>query len=1778
MGRFFRNYTPINTVLGNRFDNVLNGTDGRDHIFGLRGDDTIFAGAGNDLVFGGRGDDDIDGGADNDTLYAGKGDDTLRGGEGNDIISGGWGFDTAVYDGAVSDYTFKTWGWKNSFAKVTSTDPGATDPGTDLLFSIEALFFAGSDYTLFLNGQNNAVLAGDDAVSASEDGTTLIAAATLLANDQEFDGDAIEIISVESETDGVSVVVDGSTVIYDPGNTFDDLAEGVQQIDTFTYTVDDGAGGTDSATVLVTITGVNDDPVLTALANVTVDENTTAVPAMITATDVDSTDLTFSLSGVDAALFSIDELTGAISFLASPDFETPLDAGADNVYDITVTVTDDFGGVDSDDIAIAVADVDEISIVISEIMYNPASGEDDWEWVEIVNTGPDAQDLSGWVFDDINSTAQSSANIASGSVAAGGSAILYNADDITAEDFEAAWGVGINLIAVTGWNAAALNNGGDTVSLWSSFAAYSGDNATHANTVVTVAYDDAGDWPADDGNGSIYLTDLSADANNGLNWALSTDGGATPVNDGETSVAAGGNSGEDVGSPGGETPPPQILISEIMYNPASSEDDWEWVEIYNSGTGAIDLSGWVFDDINSTAQSSANIASGSVSAGGSAILYNADDLTAADFEAAWGSGINLIAVTGWSAAALNNGGDTVSLWESFAAYSGDNTSHSNTVVTVAYDDAGDWPSDDGNASIYLTDLSADLNDGTNWALSTDGGATPVNAGQTSSAAGGNSGADVGSPGGATATAPVLISEVLPNPTGTDPSTTTIELSGTAGAAFSGVLIAIESDPGTSNPGDINSFATVSGTFDANGLLTATISDLENPSFTLALLDGFTGDTSTDLDSDNDGVADDLSTLGSVFDAIGVPDTVGDEGLLYGAQLGGEDFAFTGTEPRLIFRDGSIGAWYAVNDPDNAEVIDITGNVFSADDFDSDPTAGIGTFGAINPSLTGGSSGLTAPYAFDFESDILTEGWQIVSVDGDAANTWFADNFGGDNFAAVNAFGDSEAANDWLISPLLDISGLVNPVASFANTKNFDDTGLADPEVSFLVSADYDGSGDPNSATWTPLPFGFSSGGFEEAFSGEIDLSGVAATEVYFAFQYQSSGTGGGTSSLWQIDDFFVGEEATTPADPTLISTIQGAGATSPLNAETVTIEAIVVGDFQDGSAGVDGDFNGFYVQEEDSDADENLLTSEGLFVFDGPNPSVDVASGDLVRVTGTVTEFFGETQLSSVTSVEIISSGNTLPTAATISFPVANVTTNSDGELIADLEAYEGMRVTIPETMTIGDLFTFGRFGDMGLQAGGLLETFTQANAPSVSGFEAYRENAVKNSIILDDGSSFQNPSSIPYEIAGVDGNIAGEFDAADPLSSGDTVEGLTGVIRYSRGSGTSGDEIYRLNPTEEPVFVDANPRDSSAPDVGGSITVASYNLLNFFTTLGDETGGSGPNDLSPRGADNGVEFTRQIDKLITALAEVSADVFGLVEIENEYGDQNGDGEFAIDVLVNALNTATGEAYDFVDPGTAYGGSDAIMVGLIYNTNTVEITSGTTVEILTDADLTGLGLDFGNPVFDGSGTSRAPLAATFTELATDEDFTVAVNHFKSKGSVSPFGDNAGIGDGSGNNDEARTQAAQALDAWLDTNPTGSVDEDILIIGDLNAYAMETPIQFLKGEGYTDLVDDFLPADEFPFSFGFPVDLTNSPSVQNFGALDYALANSSLAGQITGAAEWQINSVEASILDYNTNFQPQAQIDNLYDTSPFRSSDHDPLIVGLNLGSSPTGAADDFIFV
>jgi uncharacterized protein len=208
-------------------------------------------------------------------------------------------------------------------------------------------------------------------------------------------------------------------------------------------------------------------------------------------------------------------------------------------------------------VILSIAVCSQGSLIISEIMYNPASSEPAWEWIELYNSGPAAVDLAGYVIDDDNTSSHARANIGAGMIASDGLAVLYNADSVSAADFTAAWGGGLNLIAVSGWSAMGLNNSGDRIGLWSSFSSYSGDHETHTLTVSGLRYGAGGAWPGSEDGTAIYRPNLSADGSAGASWASCRDAAGS-----FQSLMAGGNVGGEWGSPGvfvGVVPEPAAI-------------------------------------------------------------------------------------------------------------------------------------------------------------------------------------------------------------------------------------------------------------------------------------------------------------------------------------------------------------------------------------------------------------------------------------------------------------------------------------------------------------------------------------------------------------------------------------------------------------------------------------------------------------------------------------------------------------------------------------------------------------------------------------------------------------------------------------------------------------------------------------------------------------------------------------------------------------------------------------------------------------------------------------------------------------------------------------------------------------------------------------------------------------------------------------------------------------------------------------------------------------------
>ncbi|MGC3955028.1 MAG: ExeM/NucH family extracellular endonuclease [Propionicimonas sp.] len=720
------------------------------------------------------------------------------------------------------------------------------------------------------------------------------------------------------------------------------------------------------------------------------------------------------------------------------------------------------------------------------------------------------------------------------------------------------------------------------------------------------------------------------------------------------------------------------------------------------------------------------------------------------------------------------------------------------------------------------------------------------------------------------------------------------------------------------------------------------------------------------------------------------------------------------------------------------------------------------------------------------------GWSIVLYNGSGGASYgtlpltgqIPDLAGGYGVVVAPAAGLQNGAPDGLA--LVDAGGAVVEFLSYEGTftaSNGPAAGLASTDI---------GVNQPGTG-----PVGFS-----------LQLAGCLADPQW---QPESANTFGTVAPLDTSADCDSGEEPEEPEPAILpISAVQGSGATSPRVGQVVTVEGIVVGDQEGASPAM----RGFFLQEEDADTDEDATTSEGIFVFNGSANTVSV--GDQVRVTGTVTEFDGLTELTQ-TTVTVLGSGKPLPTPASVSFPVDEV---------SDLEAYEGMLATFPQQLVIAEYFNFDRYGEIVVALPAAGEDFPMSPTalfdPASPQAAARNDLNLRSRITVDDGISAQNVAT--------NHPITGEPLTIDTMfRGGDTVAGLTGPVFQAFN-------LYRVLAYD----YDDYQRTTASPtpdEVGGRVTAAWLNALNYFTTIGATC--SPTRDEDCRGADDPGELQRQRTKLLNTLEGLGADVVGLGELENTPGVE------VLDDIVTGLNERLGDGtYAYVEAGTdGVVGPDVIKVGIIYRP-----------EVLTPVGETAVldSPDFLDPNHTGEDRNRAAVAQSFRENATGEVFSVTANHFKSKGSACGEQGEGGL---VGNCDLTRTLTAKALAAWLASDPTGINDDDWLILGDLNAYDHEAPIVALTDAGYADLAREY--HGDYAHSYVFD---------GQAGYLDYALSSTSLTRQVTGVGHWNINANEPDIIDYDTSFKSAGQAALFDPTTPYRSSDHDPVLVGLKLKS------------
>jgi len=661
----------------------------------------------------------------------------------------------------------------------------------------------------------------------------------------------------------------------------------------------------------------------------------------------------------------------------------------------------------------------------------------------------------------------------------------------------------------------------------------------------------------------------------------------------------------------------------------------------------------------------------------------------------------------------------------------------------------------------------------------------------------------------------------------------------------------------------------------------------------------------------------------------------------------------------------------------------------------------------------------------------------------------------------------------------------------------------------LIASDADSTVDNATVTSTPVA-GINLGTFTQA-SGEGQPASVALNVAANLAVGNYPVNINFTNDEAQNATCTVNVSVQAAASVTRIYTIQGSAlgtaSVSPLNNTSVVTEGIV-------TAKLTG-LSGFYLQDETGDG--NALTSDGIFVF-GSSALASVNVGDKIRLNANVTEFNTITELISPTNIQVISTGN----------PVTPVDISLPETTEGDLEAYEGMLVRIVSPMTVSQNFFQGRYGQVSLSANGrMIKPTNIYTANSANAINLADENA-RRRITLDDGSTAQNPNPIPF------------IGADNTLRAGDVAQTITGVIEHGLITASStGPRDYKIHATVTPVFSRENPRTAAPANVGGNVKVASFNVLNYFTTFTNgqtasgQTGqgctlGGASSASNCRGANNAAEFTRQRDKIINAIAAINADVVGLMEIQNN-------GAVAVQNLVDGLNAKMGAGtYARINDPAAGLGDDAIKVAMIYKPTKIT--------------------PFGVSLADNDSINNRPTLAQSFATANGEKFSVLVNHFKSKGSCPSGSASADSdqdqGDGQGCWNDLRVQQAERLaNGFIPQVQAAAGDSDVIVMGDLNAYGKEDPINTLASLGFADQVARFNGQAGYSYVFDGEA-----------GYLDHALANPSMAAQITRTIHWRINADEPSVIDYNTEFKPQ----DLYTNSAYKSSDHDPVIIGLNL--------------
>ena len=609
----------------------------------------------------------------------------------------------------------------------------------------------------------------------------------------------------------------------------------------------------------------------------------------------------------------------------------------------------------------------------------------------------------------------------------------------------------------------------------------------------------------------------------------------------------------------------------------------------------------------------------------------------------------------------------------------------------------------------------------------------------------------------------------------------------------------------------------------------------------------------------------------------------------------------------------------------------------------------------------------------------------------------------------------------------------------------------------------------------------------------------------------------------------------------------GDGDDSQLINQTVETKGVVTAAYPKGeNANLKG-LEGFTIQTPGTGGtwDPARTASDGLFVFMGKSSATMPSIGDCVVVKGKVAEYSGVKNATAATQ----SLTQLLPqsiTAATDCDPVKP--TELSGVPTQDqMEALESMLVLPKDTWTITDNYKTNRYGTLSLTPGTeVLRTATDVVAPGAAAQAYEAENAAKT-IDLDDASTTDltnfkqngHKERYAYLANGAPARVGYHVTFTKPV----VLESRFGSFVFQPTQMTAG------NPDRSPVTITGER--PAAPSVSGDTKVATFNVLNYFSDLGEnEPGCKGYEDRDHkyvtdkncklRGAWSSQAFANQQTKIVQAINTIDADVVALEEIENPVASGvSTDRDGALKSFVNALNAAAGsEVWAYVpSPSTVPANEDVIRIAFIYKKAKIAPVGDSVI--------------YDDPAY--TGLARQPLAQEFKPI-TDanhegKNFVVIANHFKSKGSApknlsgAEAAANTDNGDGQGNSNGVRVKQARALATFaqrFNGTPT-------LLVGDFNAYTKEDPLKVLTDAGWAHESGH----GDSSYVYG-----------GRSGSMDHVFANSAAHPLITEVKSWAVNAQESIAFEYsraNYNAYLAFEADN-----PYRASDHNPEIIGLNL--------------